>query len=84
MLSPKKKTGAVICFEITFPDGKESLKFGNNWDRTLKRWQYFEKMPGLPAFACEEACFIPNIVSNAGTLWYIRRSRREQKIVRLK
>lgn len=79
MLSPKEKTGAVICFEITFPDGKESLKFGQNWDRTAHDWWYFEKMPGLPAFACEEAHFVSNIICSAGILRYIRRSRGGRK-----
>jgi hypothetical protein len=81
--SPRKKTGAVICFEITFPDGTRSLKFGKNWHRVLKKWQYFEKMPGLPAFACEEAHFIPNIVSSAGIPLVYSAQQGKQKIVRI-
>lgn len=84
MLSPKKKTGAVICFEITFPDANRSLKFGKNWNRTLKRWQYFEKMPDLPAFACEEVHFVSNIICSARIPLVYSAQQGEQKIVRIK
>ena len=82
--SPRKKTGAIICFEITFPDGTRSLKFGKNWNRALKRWQYFEKMPGLPAFACEEAHFVSNIICSVGSPLVYSAQQGKQKIVRIK
>lgn len=84
MLSPKEKTGAVICFEITFPGGKELLKFGKKWDRTAHGWWYFEKMPGLPAFACEEAHFVSNIICSAGIPLVYSAQQGKQKIVRIK
>lgn len=85
MFSPKEKTGAVICFEITFPDGKESLKFGKNWDRrTAHGWLYFEKMPDLPAFACEEAHFVSNIICSAGIPPVYSAQQGKQKFVRIK
>lgn len=84
MFSPKEKTGAFICFEITFPDGKESLKFGQNWGRTAHGWLYFEKMPDLPAFACEEAHFVSNIICSARIPLVYLAQQGEQKIVRIK